>query len=205
MAALEAQIEAAKISEEQEKLKKQNLEEERTKKAAEEALIKEQGNGKVKLIYERYNEEFTIVDGSITAAEVDDVYCLSFVMPDCKIRLSVLSPQQKREREEADPMFDLFLKEDPPGTFLQMVKDSDYYVFVEQAEDQLKRDQERMRLIASQMEGANMVGSGRNEKDNVGTESCSCVFGNPCVDPYGCKDWDNRRAVAAKNGWKEAL
>ena len=106
---------------------------------------------------------------------------LQFVMPDCKIRLSVLNPQQKREKEEADPTYNIFVKEDPPETFLQMVKDSDYYVFVEQAEDQLKRDQERMRLIASQMEGANLVGSCRNEKDNVGTESCSCIFGNPCV------------------------
>ena len=38
------------------------------------------------------------------------------------------------------------------------------------------------------MEGAGLNDK-KNEKDNVGTESCSCVFGNPCVDPYGCKDW----------------
>jgi hypothetical protein len=34
------------------------------------------------------------------------------------------------------------------------------------------------------------------------TESCSCIYGNPCVDEYGCKDWYNRMDVAKKNGWK---
>merc|ERR1712232_1308009 len=28
-------------------------------------------------------------------------------------------------------------------------------------------------------------------------ESCSCLEGNPCVDPACCKDWKNREAVAA--------
>ena len=27
-------------------------------------------------------------------------------------------------------------------------------------------------------------------------------IGNPCVDEYGCKDWDNRYAIAKINGWK---
>lgn len=34
-------------------------------------------------------------------------------------------------------------------------------------------------------------------------EGCSCKFGNPCQDKYICKDWNNRFAVAKKNGWKE--
>ena len=33
-------------------------------------------------------------------------------------------------------------------------------------------------------------------------ETCSCLYGNPCVDEYGCKDWANRFAIATKNGWK---
>ena len=32
--------------------------------------------------------------------------------------------------------------------------------------------------------------------------SCSCLFGNPCVNEYGCMDWANRFEVAKKNGWK---
>ena len=173
-------------------------------KEAEEAELKIRGTGKIKLIYERYDEEFPILDGCCHASEIDDIYCLSFVMPNCSIHLSSLSPQERRLREDEDPTIDVYIKEEPMGRFHNLEKDMTYYVYVEQQADQLARDQERMRLIALRMEGANLNRSGRNETDTVGTESCSCVFGNPCVDPYGCKDWDNRKAVAAKNGWKES-
>lgn len=48
------------------------------------------------------------------------------------------------------------------------------------------------------------VGAGGERKDDgrSGLESCSCVYGNPCVDEYGCKDWHSRYAVAKANGWK---
>merc|ERR1712232_1093614 len=29
--------------------------------------------------------------------------------------------------------------------------------------------------------------------------SCSCLFGNPCVSPYNCKDWANRFEVAKRH------
>ena len=193
--------------------------EETERRNAEEAERKARGNGNVKLIYERYDEEFPIVDGSCTAADIDDVYCLSFVMPGCLIHLSSLSPQDKRVKEaEIDEKrelintlqtelisedtteerkleveseleaarriasMDVFIKEEPKGTFQGLEKDITYYVYVEQEAEKLKRDQERMAYIASQIEGAG-ESSNRNEKDNVGTESCSCIFGNPCVDP----------------------
>lgn len=38
----------------------------------------------------------------------------------------------------------------------------------------------------------------------TGGETCSCLYGNPCVDQYICQDWDNRFEVATKNGWKLA-
>jgi len=48
-------------------------------------------NGKVILIYEQYNEQFDIIHGSTTQENIDEVYCLSFVMPNCLIHLSILS------------------------------------------------------------------------------------------------------------------
>lgn len=33
-------------------------------------------------------------------------------------------------------------------------------------------------------------------------ESCSCIEGNPCMDAYGCKDWNNRYEVAKAHGWR---
>ena len=34
-----------------------------------------------------------------------------------------------------------------------------------------------------------------NQEDK---SSCSCLEGNPCIDPNCCKDWKNREAVAAR-------
>jgi len=34
-------------------------------------------------------------------------------------------------------------------------------------------------------------------------ETCSCLYGNPCVDQYVCLDWNNRFEVAKKNGMKQ--
>lgn len=162
-------------------------------------------NGQVTLIYERYDEKFPIVDGTTTQENIDEVYCLSFVMPDCLIHLSNYEPAVKRKRE-ADGLFDdLFLREDPPGTYHGLIDDQTYYVYVEQKADQLARDQERMRRIAETMEGAaqrDANGEIIKPDDGRAMETCSCIYGNPCVDEYGCKDWTNRYAVAKKNGWK---
>lgn len=166
------------------------------------------GNGKVVLIYEQYNEEFEISDGKTTQENIDEVYCLSFVMPNCLVHLSVHAPVEKRrlETEEGAAVDDLFLKEDPRGMYHGMEAGSTYYVYVEQEADQLARDQEKMRQIAETMEGgsssANAAGDRIVRDDGRVMESCSCVYGNPCVDEYGCKDWDNRAAVATANGWK---
>eukprot|EP01034_Spumella_vulgaris_P021686 gene21686-27727_t len=125
-------------------------------------------------------------------------------MPNCLIHLSIHSPDKKRILEAEGSLEDLFVKEDPRGTYHTLEADSTYYVYVEQEADQLARDQERMRLIALSMEGggARPSGDGIVRDDGRVMESCSCIYGNPCVDEYGCKDWSNRAAVALKNGWK---
>jgi hypothetical protein len=44
---------------------------------------------------------------------------------------------------------------------------------------------------------------GENPKDDKNRkEGCSCIYGNPCEDPYVCEDWENRWDVAKKNGYK---
>eukprot|EP01038_Epipyxis_sp_PR26KG_P007177 gene7177-9787_t len=157
-------------------------------------------NGNVKLIYEQYDEEFPIINGSTTSANIDDVYCLSFVMPGCLIHLSIHSPPILRKlQEEGD--IDIYIEENPKGTYLNLMVDQTYYVYVEQEAQQLARDQEKMRRLAAQSKNENK-GSAIVREDGRNMESCSCIYGNPCVDEYGCKDWDNRYAIATKNGWK---
>jgi len=173
--------------------------------AAAQAEAKARGNGNVTLLYELYSESFSIVDGSLTAAVVDDTYCLSDVMPGCVVHLSEFDAKTRRAMEDdKSNVVALFVSENPKGIFHGLEKDRKYFVCVEQEAEQLKRDQLMMRKIAAQMEGGKdpNAPSPLTKDDGRVLESCSCVYGNPCVDEYGCKDWGNRYAVATKNGWK---
>ncbi|KAE8896646.1 hypothetical protein PF003_g19330 [Phytophthora fragariae] len=167
--------------------------------AAEEAerLRQLNGTGMVKLIYESYDELFPIEGGSTTQANIDEVYCLSFVMPNCLVRISKHPNPERFQREEAG-VFDSLVREDPRGTYHDLVKDETYYVVVEQEADQLRRDQEATRALW----GGELQKQKADKDDDRGFESCSCIYGNPCVDEYGCRDWHSRFAVATKNRWK---
>jgi hypothetical protein len=164
-------------------------------------------NGNVTLVYEQYNELFPIENGSTTHAAIDDVYCLSFVMEGCLIHLSNHPPAVKRDMDIAKkPYDDIYIYEDPRGTYYGLEADTTYYVYVEQEAEALLRDQAAMKKKATTMEGG-----GKVQKDEYGNvldgkgrvlESCSCKYGNPCSDAMYCDDWDNRCAVATKNGWK---
>ena len=165
-------------------------------------------NGTVTLIYERYDEKFPIVNGTTTQANIDEEYCLSFVMPNCLLHLSVHEPTVKRIRKADGFNDDLYVPEDPEGIYHGLVDDHTYYVYAEQEAEQLARDQAQMRLVAENMEGAvqreDFEDDLRIKKpdDGRGMESCTCIYGNPCIDKYCCKDWRKRYAIAEKNGWK---
>ena len=137
-----------------------------------------QRTGNVTLIYEQYNEKFPIVDGCCTAAAIDDVYCLSFVMPNCKIHLSYLSPQEKRLKDEEDTNV-TYMREEPSGTFHDLEHSKIYYVYVEQEAEQLSRDQEKMRRIAAQTNGndtnRNSIGIDSLKEGHIDT--CTCIYG----------------------------
>lgn len=49
-------------------------------------------NGKVTIVYNTYSDAFTLQDGSLTAAIINDEYCLSDAMPGCVLHLSRISP-----------------------------------------------------------------------------------------------------------------
>lgn len=48
-----------------------------------------------------YSAAQTLQGGRITAGEIDDVYCLSFAMPNCTLHLGPLSPSERYKREES--------------------------------------------------------------------------------------------------------
>lgn len=159
-------------------------------------------NGKVILVYEMYNEEFDINDGKVAKEHIDEEYCLSDIMPNCAIHLSAL-PEKKLIYEALEEGRGVFLPSSG-GYILGLEVGNSYTVFVEQSEEALKRDQAEMALRAQSMDGAvdpNAPKPLQKDDGRVG-ESCSCIYGNPCTDEYGCKDWYNRYAISMKNGWK---
>lgn len=162
--------------------------------------VETQENGSVRLIYQQYDELFPIVSGSTTQAAIDDVYCLSFVMPNCRIRLAMCDDAERFSRQEQGvPDDELFVSEHPVGTYVGLKGETTYYIVVCQCTEQLERDQQVTReLWAPEQEKQKML----EKEDGRGFETCSCIYGNPCVDEYGCRDWHSRFAVATTNGWK---
>jgi hypothetical protein len=92
----------------------------------------------------------------------------------------------------------LQVREDPIGTFKELLSGEKYYCIVIEAPEQYALDQKNLqaRLLASGLLDAASATRGRD------VEGCSCLYGNPCMDQYICRDWDNRFAVSKNNGWK---
>jgi hypothetical protein len=145
--------------------------------------------------YQMYNEEFPVSANTLTAARIDEDYGLTDVMPGCRIRLSQIDSKSRTLYGNAHQGAEApWVKEDPEGTFRDLMAGEKYYCIVIENPGQYARDMEETRK--------------RLERDGVPVEQgaraegCSCLFGNPCLDQYVCKDWGNRFAVAKKNGWK---
>ena len=153
------------------------------------------------------------------AENIDELYCLSDVMPGCTIHLSKVSPAEYTKRVQDDAAFEVpYEKEEPWGVFQELEVATEghgngqYHVHVVQNaanEAQERRLMEAQWAANAAAEAAAAAAAGERFhvlKDlyaNEGlVETCSCIYGNPCVDEYGCKDWTNRYAVATKNGWK---
>jgi hypothetical protein len=168
---LNAAIIAKELKEEKEKeeLASKELLEAEEKAAIAAARKIEFGNGEVIIKYEQYDERFPIIDGSTTSEIIDDVYCLSFVMPDCLIHLSFYDSKEKRRLEDEGNL-DIFIKEDPIGKYHDLEKENIYYCYIEQKADQLKRDQLKMQQVARVMDNPKTLSREQ--------EGCSCLFGN---------------------------
>jgi hypothetical protein len=156
-----------------------------------------------------YNEKFDIVNGTCSAAFVDEEYCLSDVMPGCKVKLSKVKTDSKGGTLKHPELLDLsqvgnpYVNEEPEGTFQDLEKDTEYWVYVIEDPEQERADREKMAAVIAATVQSDPTAGPRSEYAEAGLpESCSCIEGNPCVDEYGCKDWYNRYAIASKNGWK---
>ena len=119
-------------------------------------------------------------------------------MPNCRILLSLFSPKERTARaNEGLPM--VYLPEQPQGVYHGLEVGTEYWIHVIEDAEELKRELEQGRAAAEALRAR--AEAGYDDEDRK-KESCSCLDGAPCVDPYGCKDWNRRFAVAKANGWK---
>eukprot|EP00946_MAST-07B_sp_MAST-7B-sp1_P005334 g5334.t1 len=152
--------------------------------------------GKIKLVYERYDDLFDITNGEISVSAVDEEYCLTDIMPGATIELSTISPQERIDREiKGIPA--PFVDKTKSGQAWQFLftysevsnrEPKSYFVIVFQDPAQREADLAKTRERMAAME----VPSDKR------IEGCSCLEGNPCSEgnKYACLDWNNRFAVA---------
>eukprot|EP00746_Dinoflagellata_sp_MGD_P087023 gnl/MRDRNA2_/MRDRNA2_34517_c0_seq1.p1 gnl/MRDRNA2_/MRDRNA2_34517_c0~~gnl/MRDRNA2_/MRDRNA2_34517_c0_seq1.p1 ORF type:complete len:283 (-),score=93.12 gnl/MRDRNA2_/MRDRNA2_34517_c0_seq1:29-784(-) len=183
--------EERKKAEEEAALKAKEEQDERERAAREEAEAEAKrlaalADGDVTIKYNMYAEKFPVKQHTLQAQTIDELYCLSDVMPGCFVHLA--------EREFAHDEEHTYVREDPPGTFIGLMAGETYWCYVQQDAEQEKRDLERMRKV---WEGG--VASGIGDRD-TGKLKCTCCEGTPC---YGaqqsvCLDWANRFTIAEK-------
>merc|ERR1712046_54425 len=126
---------AAKAAEDNAKAEKEAAEKEKIE--AELKRLAALANGEVIVKYSMYSEKFSIADHKLKASVIDELYCLSDVMPGCFIHLATREFGHAEEHE--------YVKEEPVGTFLGLMAGETYWCYVQQDPEQEKKDREKTR------------------------------------------------------------
>ena len=153
-------------------------------------------NGDVVIRYQMYDEKFPVVDGCLSVAKLDEDYCLSDVMPGCKLELVTCPLAKKYELEAANEEVPYVKQSDDGSKFVGMNTLEEYWVVVYENEEQRKKDMAKVR--------ARIEADGIAKKEGPRAVGCSCIEGNPCTEgnKYNCKNWEMRFAIAKEHGWK---
>lgn len=145
--------------------------------------------------YSHYNKEFATVNGEMKWTDIDEEYAISFVF-EGKFGKHLLKEGDENKKNYLNQRAFMTYKTDEKGelieeTMFMGLEDGVTYklVVVEDEEAEAKREH-----VGYKAE--------KKETETKRQEGCSCLFGNPCLDKYVCQDWNNREAVAKKNGWK---
>jgi hypothetical protein len=105
-------------------------------------------DGDVVIRFNHYKNKFKIVGGALTAEAINDEYAILFAYPKSRLRLSQISPHEiKGAAEEAQKPIDFFLeKERPVGTFQELHADLEYWVIIEEDDEEKRMYEERQVL-----------------------------------------------------------
>lgn len=141
--------------------------------------------GKTKVRYNHYNQDFPLLDHKLKWDVVDEEYCISFVFKG-NFTTKVVAPDGTELRQVN-------------GEFSDLEHDSQYTLVVEEDPELANAPRKAYVAASSSNDFIKRGGGGEMGEDSA---SCSCLYGNPCQSAYSCKDWNNRFEVATRNGWK---
>ena len=173
--------------------------------------VQAEGEGEVEIRYNHYKKKFKSINGTLLSNTIDGEYSISFAYPKSKIHLTLMGPSDF-SYEEMGLIKRPQILEDPVGTYRGLKNDQIYWVEIE--EDVLEHEIYNQKLRDEQQLKNTLLMKNEcldidNENNNtlpfmISTklESCSCIEGNPCIDSYCCKDFNNRYEIAKRNGWK---
>jgi len=158
------------------------------------AHLAKRAEGNIVINYQTYNEEFPVSKNCTTSERIDEDYGLTDVMPGCQLKLSTIDSSRRTKYEtEHDGRIAPWVKEEPAGVFQELLAGETYYLLVIEDPAQYKQDM-------ADLQGKLSLLDKDTESNKPRQEGCSCLYGNPCQDPYVCLDWDNRWQVSIDNG-----
>eukprot|EP00304_Pavlova_gyrans_P002948 CAMPEP_0206060262 /NCGR_PEP_ID=MMETSP1466-20131121/50771_1 /ASSEMBLY_ACC=CAM_ASM_001126 /TAXON_ID=44452 /ORGANISM="Pavlova gyrans, Strain CCMP608" /LENGTH=267 /DNA_ID=CAMNT_0053435601 /DNA_START=34 /DNA_END=837 /DNA_ORIENTATION=- len=160
--------------------------------AAEPEVPKVGNTGEAMVRYNHYRKMFPITDGILKWADVDDEYCISFVFKGAFGRRVVHAQTEEVMAQQGD-------------LYSGLVVGGEYVLHIDEdeaAQAALGKKGTPYVPPSSSGMGGRVIESGDGDSFFSDSSSCSCLYGNPCVSAYNCKDWNNRFDVAKRNGWK---
>lgn len=155
-------------------------------------------DGNVTVRYNHYKPSLAVTGGRLPATVIDEELYLSGVFKKCELRL-----QTEKDGGTVVPYDGSGAISDT--TFTGLTPGSTYWVAIIEDPEEAAAAEARAaaayaaREAARAAQPAPLPGGGIVREK---MEGCSCIEGNPCMDPYGCKDWTNRYTVAKANGWR---
>ena len=174
-------------------------------------------NGHCTVRYNHYMKSTPVAGGEATSWDIDDALSLSFVFKHCSIHLVEAEAEGKAPTGEAAgpahwcaerPLPAPPAKEGEedmgtcaPAAFRVMTGKTYWAQVQEDPKEKAAAEARQAAYLASK----SAAGGGAGEEGAIKVEKvegCSCIWGNPCAQPYGCQDWSNRFELARKNGWK---
>uniref|UniRef100_A0A7S4C7B3 Uncharacterized protein n=1 Tax=Eutreptiella gymnastica TaxID=73025 RepID=A0A7S4C7B3_9EUGL len=155
-----------------------------------EASSKDSTTGTISVKFSAYEGEFSLKDGKVTAAVLDDEFAISFAFSE-KVVMRMLMPDGTEQCRGLKDTFSGLV----PGTTYQMECDED--------DEVLEAEGESQGIAWGVGKQSGIAGMATNDGSGAGgiplgdKANCSCLEGNPCASPENCRDWKNRESVAA--------